>query len=145
MKYFSILWLMKNNVRFACVLYKNIWFCFISIIWVHFSHKTEKNWFWKSLKYLYKKIQFFWKKGYDVRFEYVPWKIVLLPLFGFTLVIKIRNFDFESHWDAYFIKKMMSDLNIPCQAVSDWFKLCCLSRILAICWEIWILNFIEIV
>ena len=30
---------------------KNVWFCFISIAWVHFSHKTEKFWFWKSLKY----------------------------------------------------------------------------------------------
>ena len=36
----------------------------------------------------------------DVRFEYVLWKMcdfVLFPLFGFTLVTKLRNFDFESH------------------------------------------------
>ena len=36
----------------------------------------------------------------DARFEYVLRKIsdfVSFPLFGFTLVIKKRNFDFESH------------------------------------------------
>ena len=26
---------------------------------------------------------------------------VLFPLFGFTLVIKLRNFDIESHWNAW--------------------------------------------
>ena len=25
--------------------------------------------------------------------------LVLFPLFGFTLVTKLRNFDFESHWN----------------------------------------------
>ena len=32
---------------------------------------------------------------------------VSFPLFGFTLVIKLRNFDFERHWNAliYFDKK----------------------------------------
>ena len=36
----------------------------------------------------------------DVRFEFVSWKVldfVLFPSFGFTLVIKLINFDFESH------------------------------------------------
>ena len=37
----------------------------------------------------------------DVRFDYVPWKMavsfVSFLSFGFTLVIKQRNFDFESH------------------------------------------------
>ena len=38
---------------------------------------------------------------------------VLFPLFGFTLVIKLRNFDFKSHLNTliFFYKKMMSDLN----------------------------------
>ena len=39
------------GVRFECFLSKNGWFCFISIVWVHFSRKTEKFRFWKSLKY----------------------------------------------------------------------------------------------
>ena len=40
---------------------------------------------------------FLMKKRYGVRFEYVPWKMsdfVSFPLFGFTSVIKLRNFDF---------------------------------------------------
>ena len=36
--------------------------------------------------------------------------------FGFNLVIKFRNFDFESHWNTLiaFDKKLMADLIIPC-------------------------------
>ena len=45
---------------------------FLSVVWLHFSHKNEKFRFWKSLKYFI----FFDKKGYGVRFEYVPWKNV---------------------------------------------------------------------
>ena len=36
----------------------------------------------------------------DVRFEHAPWKnsdFISFPLFEFPLVIKLRNFDFESH------------------------------------------------
>ena len=69
---------------------------------------------------------------------------VLVPLFGFTLVIKLRNFNFESHCNTviFFDKKMMSDLIMSCQTVSDLVdKLHCLSRILAISWELQILNF----
>ena len=70
LKYFSILGPMKNDIRFEYFTWKNVWFCFISIAWVHFSHKTEKFRFWKSLKYFI----FFIKKKTpknDVRFEYV--------------------------------------------------------------------------
>ena len=28
---------------------------------------------------------------------------VSFPLFGFTLVVKLRNFDFESHWNILII------------------------------------------
>ena len=44
---------MKRNILALSeyVLRKNIWFCFNSIAWVHFSHKTEEFLFWKSLKY----------------------------------------------------------------------------------------------
>ena len=44
--------------------------------------------------------EYFGKKRYCVRFEFVPWKMsdfVSLLLFGVTLVIKLRNFDFEGH------------------------------------------------
>ena len=57
----------KNDVKFEYVLWKNVWFCFIFIAWVHFSHKTEKFCFWKSLKCF----DIFWLKKNDVRFDYV--------------------------------------------------------------------------
>ena len=46
---------------------------------------------------------------------------VSIPLFGFTLVKKLRNLDFEGHWNTliFFHKKMMSDLIISCQTVYD--------------------------
>ena len=44
-------WKKIYNVRFEFVPWRNVWFCFISIAWVHFSHKTEKFWILKSLKY----------------------------------------------------------------------------------------------
>ena len=53
MKYFSILRPMKYDVRFEYVPWKIVWFCCIFIVWVHFSNKTEKFRFWKSLKYFH--------------------------------------------------------------------------------------------
>ena len=46
---------------------------------------------------------------------------VSFPLFGFILVIKQRNFNFEGHYNAliFFDSKVMSDLIMSCQAVSD--------------------------
>ena len=44
-----------------------------------------------------------------VRFEYSPWKNV------FTLVKKLRSFDFKSHWNTLIFldkKYIRSDLNI---------------------------------
>ena len=43
-------WKRIYYLRLEYVLWKNVWFYFISIVWVHFSHKTEKVWFWKSFK-----------------------------------------------------------------------------------------------
>ena len=46
---------------------------------------------------------------------------VSFPLLGFTLFIKLNNFDFGSHWKTltFFDKKMMSDFIMPYQTVSD--------------------------
>ena len=139
MRFFSILGQMKNTVRIEYTPRKNVWFCFSSIVWVRFSHKTEKFQFWKSLRYF----NIFWsRKIYSVRFEYAPlkniwfgfisivwvyfshkiqkiwfwksWKyfdvvldlnfshrkisdFVSFPLLGFTLVIKLINFNFKGH------------------------------------------------
>ena len=40
LKQFRILWPMKNNIRFEYGPWKNVWFCFISNVFVHFSHKV---------------------------------------------------------------------------------------------------------
>ena len=79
------------------------------------------------------------------------WKIsdfVLLPFLGFTLVIKLRNYDFESHWDTLVIfdgKKWCQIWLYPDKMCLIWFKLLCLNRFLAISWEIQIWSFVEIV
>ena len=57
---------------------------------------------------------------------------VLFPLFGFTLVIKLKNYDFESHWNTliskfyefwkisnYFNQKVMPNLIMSSKTVSD--------------------------
>ena len=41
----------RYDVRFEYFPWKNVWFCFISIVWFHFSDKTEKFRFWRSSKY----------------------------------------------------------------------------------------------
>ena len=61
----------RYGVRFEYVPWKNVWVCFISDFWVHFSQKNEKFWFWKSLKYILKD---------DARFEYVLPNIVCIVL-----------------------------------------------------------------
>ena len=49
---------------------------------------------------------------------------VSYPLFGFTLVKNMKNFDFESHQNnlIFFDKKkdMVSDLNMSCGRLSDF-------------------------
>ena len=87
-KYFNILQPMKNKVRFEHVQWKNVWFCLISIVWVHFSHKIEQFWFSKSLKYFN---MFSWKMVLDLNmshgkmsdFFYFHW-FLLFP-FPFSL------------------------------------------------------------
>ena len=68
---------------------------------------------------------------------YNQWKIMLdlnmshgnmsnflpFPLFGFILVMKLRNVDFESHWNTsiFFDKKdMLPDLNMSHGKMSDF-------------------------
>ena len=53
LKYFSILPPIENDARFSYISWKNVWFCFISIVWVHFSHKTGKFRFCKSFKHFF--------------------------------------------------------------------------------------------
>ena len=65
-----------------------------------------------------------------------------------TLVIKLRNFDFERYWNTliFFGKKKWCQIRLcPVKQCLISFKLHCLSNILAISWEIRILNFVKIV
>ena len=84
---------------------------FVSIVWLHFSHKTEKFRFWKLLKYFNN----LWQKIDMVSdlnmFNGKMSDFVSFSLFGFTLVIKLRNFDIKVYEDTlmFFDKKMMSD------------------------------------
>ena len=50
---------------------------------------------------------------------------VSLPLFGFTLVTKIRNLDFESLWNtlSFDKKNMRTDLNMSHGKMSDFVSL----------------------
>ena len=64
-----------NKIDMVSDLNVSHWKCLIfliSMVWVHFSHETEKFWFWKPLKYC----NVFWSKRYGFRFKYVPLKDV---------------------------------------------------------------------
>ena len=130
MRYFSILRSMKNNVRFEYVPWKNVWFYVVSIVWVHFSHKAEKFWFWKSLRYF----MFFDKKGYAVRFEYVPWKNVWFCFISIVWVhfsIKLREFWFWKSRDPFFFRfKIWPDLNMSHEKMSDFVNFHCLGSLI---------------
>ena len=62
----------------------------------------------------------------DVRFHMFYWKwpiFLSFPLFKFTLVIKLRNFGFKSHWNTLIFlpkKYNTSDLNMSHGKMSDF-------------------------
>ena len=59
--------------------------------------------------------------------------------FGFTLVIKLRNFDFESHlkYLDFLIKKWCEIWICPIKQCLIWFKLCCLRKCFGNNWNSW--------
>ena len=87
---------MKKDVRFEYFPWRNVWFCFTSTVWLHFSYKTEKFWFWKSLKYF----NVFDKKGmasdlnicHGIMSDFVP------------------ELDFEDHWRTLIFFDKKSDV-----------------------------------
>ena len=93
-------------------------FCFASIVRVHFGHKTAK--FWKVVERLwYFKIKTNITSYLNISHENMS-DFVSFSLFGFTFFLKVRNLDFDTHWNTlFFDKKTMSDLNMSCQAMSD--------------------------
>ena len=82
-----------------------IWICammsdFVLFPFVEFTFAI-KLWEFSILKVTEILYYFLIKKRHGVRFEYVPWKMsgfVSFLLFGFTLVMKLKIFDFESQW-----------------------------------------------
>ena len=88
----------RYNIRFQHVPWKNVCFWFISNIWVHFSHKTYKFWFWRSLKYF----NVFWLK---------KWCLIWFKLCCLNRVLvmswEIRILDF--------VKIVFFDSGIYCQ------------------------------
>ena len=97
------------SVRFEYVPWKNVWFCFISIILVHFSHKTENSSFLKSLKWF----KVFWKKN-DVRIEYVLSNSVWFRLSFVVWVgfwrIQFRNLLLDQNLSRFFFLSYLNFL-----------------------------------
>ena len=97
-----------------------VWFYFTVLVFAHFCNEIEKFQLYTSLKCLVFYGQ--WKIMSDLNMSHGKMSdFVLFPLFAFTLIIKLRNFDFEGNWNTsrFFYKKLMSDLIVSCQAVSD--------------------------
>ena len=112
---------------------KNAWFDFNSIVWVLFSHKTEKFRFWKS----WINLTIFDKERYVVRFEYVSrydvWfcsiSIVWFHFIHKTEIsmLKVIKIFFDKKWCKIWL--------CPVKQCLTWFKLRCLGKILALGWE----------
>ena len=98
-------WKMMSNLN---VLHRDM-SDFVSFpLFRYFSHKIDKFWFWKSLKYFIVLI----KKDVitDLNMSY-------FVSIEFALVIKPRSFDFESHWNTFSMTfKYSSDLD------SHWYS-----------------------
>ena len=117
-----ILWPIKNGVRFEYIPWKNTWFCLISIVWVQCYKKTEifdfeSHWnifVFFDKKHIVSDLNISHRKASD---------FVSLPLFGFTILIKLTNFDSENCSNAlvHFNKKdILSDLNTQNGKLSDF-------------------------
>ena len=127
LKYFSILRPMKNNVRFEYVPWKNVCFCFIPMVWVHFSHRIKKSRFWKSLKY-FKYVLI--KKRCHIRI-YPMGKFWFCFIFIFWVHFshKTEKFRFWKSLKYYVLikKDMLSDLNISHGKMSGFVHFHCLG------------------
>ena len=79
-----------------CPMEKRLILLFHFHCWVNFHHKAEKLRFWKSH---WNTLISFDKKDmvWDLNMSHGKMSnfIISFPLFGFTLVIKLRNLDFE--------------------------------------------------
>ena len=99
-----------------------VWFYFILLVCAQFCNVIEKSQLFKSLK----TVNNLWPMK-NVRFEYIPWKKCLVLFhfhsLGSLLVIKLRKFDFEKHWDTsiFFDKKKYNIIFEYAPYKNDWF------------------------
>ena len=84
------------------------------------------NWKMSIIKFIVIIVVFcdWWKIMSDLNMSHRKLSyFVSFPLFGLTLAIKLRNFDFKSYWNTsiFFDKKdMTSDLNMPYRKMSHF-------------------------
>ena len=81
----------------------SVWFCFIYIVCVQFSHKTEKFPSWKSL--IKSTLNFFDNKIYDNRSECVHWKS------GWFCFISILSVHFSNKTEKFSFWKSLKYFN----------------------------------
>ena len=133
---------MKNTVRFAHILFNFISLYLLVLTFVMKLKDANYKSHWTILVLFDQ-----WKKMSDLNMSHEEMSdFVSFPLLGFTLVIKLRNFDFQSYWktlNIFLVNKKRWQIGIyHFKQWLIWFRLRCLRRILAISWEIRILNFI---
>ena len=94
-------------------------------------------------------LMIFDKKRYDIRFEYVTWKYVwfcFIFIASIQFLQKTKKFQFWISLKYFNVLDYDVKFSAFCQLVSNlviWLKLRCLKTVLALNWEIWILNFTE--
>ena len=114
-------------------VYDQICTCSFILIFVcaHFCNKIERCQLWKSLKYF--GILQPMKNVSDLNMTCENMSdSVSFPFFGYTSVIKLRNFDSESHWNIYFLVSKKENVRFEyVLSNSVWFGLI---------FVVWILN-----
>ena len=118
MKYRNTLPMKKNAVRFAYFLFDFILFtCLRSLLQLN----------WKIIEIIKNNCNIssiLQPMKNDVRIQYVPLKNVWFcsfPMFGFTLVIKLRNSDFDSHWITLILFYQKHDVRFEYVLSNIWF------------------------
>ena len=112
---FEIQWnisifLIENHVTFEYVPWKNAWFCFVSNVWVNFSHKTSWNFHfechWNTWLFfiIEKQKCYIWIR--PVKQYLIGLKLrCLCAIFAISWEIRILNFIFQ-------LRNLLSDQNL---------------------------------
>ena len=132
-----------NTARYAYLLLNFIsLYLFVLTFAMPFNDAKHKSQ-WNILVFCYqlKKMMLDFNMSHENVSDFVS-----RPLLGFTVVIKLTNFDFETHWHTSIFFDKRDDIRFHyVLSNSVWFKLRCLSRILTTSWQIRILYAVKIV